>query len=85
MLQKAPFWVVEAGESRTLWPIDLAIFNVPPHLPYDYISGILELNIRQVHSIFDLEADPAMLLPLLLNQLIILGQTAQQFQQALEY
>jgi len=63
--------------------MDLAISNVPFRLPYDYISGVLELSIRHVHCMFDLETDPSMLLPLLLNQLIILGQTAQQFKQNL--
>jgi len=74
---------VEAGESRTLCPIDRVVSNDKSHLSYEYISGALELNIHQIHHIFNLEIDRSTLLPLLLNQLIILGQTAQQFKQDL--
>ena len=75
---------METGESRTLWPVDQSISNGIPRSLYEYISGVLKLNIRQVYGIFDLEADSPTLLLLLLNQLIALGQTAQQFKQDLD-
>jgi len=83
MSNRRNFGLVEAGESRTLRQIDRTISKGVPRLPYKDISDILELNIRQVYSMFDLEVDPTTLLPLLLNQLIALGQTAQQFKQDL--
>ena len=46
-------------------------------------SSVLESSLRQVYGISNPEADLSKLLPLLLDQLVILGQTAQQLKQAL--
>ena len=70
-------------QSRTHLPINRAISGDVSHLSYDHISKVLELNIHQIHRIANLEIDQSTLIPLLLNQIIILGQTAQQFKQDL--
>ena len=63
--------------------IDQAIFKDTPHVPYLSTSSVLESSFRQVYGISNPEADPSKLLPLLLDQLVVLGQTAQQLKQAL--
>ena len=75
--------LVETGESRTLLSTDQAIFNDTPYVPYLPTSSVLESTFRQVLEPTKLQSDPAKLLPQLLDQLITLGQTAQQLRHAL--
>jgi len=75
--------MVETGESRTLLSTDQAISNDTPYVPYLSTSSVLEPIFRQACYPAQFEADPAKLLPQLLDQLIALGQTAQQLRQAL--
>ena len=75
--------LVETGESRTLLPTDQAICNDTPYMPYLSTSSVLESSLQQVWEPTKLQSDPAKLLPRLLDQLITLGQTAQQLRHAL--
>ena len=75
--------LVETGESRTLRSTDKDIFNDTTHVSYLSTSSLRESSFRQVYDISNPEADPSKLLPLLLDQLVVLGQTAQQLKQAL--
>ncbi len=74
---------METGESRTLLSIDQAIFKDTPHVPYLSTNSVLESSLQQVWEPTKLQSDPTKLLPQLLDQLIALGQTAQQLRHAL--
>ncbi len=75
--------LVETGESRTLLSTDQAISNDTPYVPYLSTSSVLESNLQQVWDPAKFQSDPTKLLPQLLDQLIALGQTAQQLRHAL--
>ena len=47
-------------------------------------SSVLETSFRQAWDSTKFESDPLKLMPQLLDQLIALGQTAQQLRQALD-
>ena len=70
-------------QSRTLLSIDQAISKYTPHVPYLSTSSVLESNLQQVWDPARFQSDPTKLLPQLLDQLIALGQTAQQLRHAL--
>ncbi len=75
--------LVETGESRTLLSIDQAISKDTPYVPYLSTNSVLESSLQQVWEPTKLQSDPTKLLPQLLDQLIALGQTAQQLRHAL--
>jgi len=75
---------VEAGESRTPLSISETISNNIPHVSSLSTSSVLETSFRQASYSTNFECNPSKLLPQLLDQLIALGQTAQQLRQALD-
>jgi len=74
---------VEAGESQTLLSTDQAISNDTQYVPYLSTSSVLESGFGGACDSARLESDPAKLLPQILDQLIVLGQTAEQLRQVL--
>ncbi len=55
-----------------------------PAFDFPNPSSVLETSFRQASYSTNFECNPSKLLPQLLDQLIALGQTAQQLRQALD-
>jgi len=75
--------LVETGESRTPPSITGTISNDAWPVSYPPASSVLESGFGQVWDPVKLESDPLNLIPRLLDQIIALGQTAQQLRRAL--
>ena len=76
-------FLVEAGESRTPLSADQNISDKMPEVPFIFTNIAMESSFRQTFGISNLEDHLFKLLPMLLDQFIVLGQTAQQFKQAI--
>ena len=74
---------METGESRTPLSLTKTIPNDTSHLSRLSTSNVREPSFPQTFDTNNFESDPAKLLPQLLDQLIALGQTAQQLRRAL--
>ncbi len=74
---------MEAGESRTPELITGSTSHNIQNNPFLSTSNDQEPNLEQIGATANPESDPALLVPQLLDQLIALGQTAQQIQQVL--
>ena len=74
---------MEAGESRALLSTDQAISDDGSYVSYQFISNFLESSFRQVYGPPNPEVDSSKLLSQLLDQIVVLGQTAQLLKQYL--
>jgi len=75
--------LVETGESRTPPLITGTISKDTSYISYPYTSRVLDSDFPEVWDPVKLESDPLNLIPRLLDQIIALGQTAQQLRHAL--
>ena len=75
--------MVETGERQTLDMATGTISKNAPHISYPYTSRVLGSDFPEVWDPVKLESDPLNLIPRLLDQIIALGQTAQQLRRAL--
>ena len=74
---------METGESRTPPSITRTISKDTSYTSYPYTSRVLDSGFPEVWDPVKLESDPLNLIPRLLDQIIALGQTAQQLRRAL--
>ena len=75
--------MVETGEGRTPPSIPETLSNNIPHVSCMSTGSVLETSFRQACDSAKFESDPLKLLSQLLDQLVALGQIAQQLRQAL--
>ena len=74
---------METGESRTPLSIAETISKDAWYVPYPSTSSVLESSFWQTYGTTNFETDASKLVPLFLEQLVALGQTAQQLKRAL--
>ncbi len=74
---------METGESRTQDLATGTISKNAPHISCPYTSRVLGSGFPEVWDPVKLESDPLNLIPRLLDQIIALGQTAQQLRRVL--
>ncbi len=76
-------FLVKSGESRTPGLLTRTIPKNTSDINCSYTNSVLDSGSPEVGDLAEFESDPLNLIPRLLDQIIAIGQTAQQLRHAL--